>query len=169
MTTGLQTATNPLYREILLLEAQPVTAIPLDGAAGSSSPLSATPGPTGFYDLRLLAPPTNRPLGDIGLDDDCEVLVENAAGTGTVTATVRLWLYYISTGLAYPWGIGADADKGKLNNGAAMGAVDTNKLRHRETVPGPGLADGIMAQVVSSTGTGTETFNVRILIPVNTR
>lgn len=169
MTTGIQASTSRLYREIILLENQPVTSVPSEAAAGSEAPLAAEPSSSQFFDLRLLDPPALRQLGDVGVDDDCEVLVENTAGTGSVTAVVRLWTYHIASGLVYPWGVGADADKGKLNNGAAMGAVATDKLRHRERIPGPGLADGIAAQIVSSTGTGTETFTVRILIPVNRR
>lgn len=156
MATGLQSTTNDRYYEILLLSASEVTAIPTEQAAASA--LKSTPTSAQFFDLRTLDK-------GAGVFEDCEVLVENVAGTGAVSATVRLWTYHASTGLAYPWGVGTDAAKGIINNGAACGATDTDKLRHRETIPGPGLADGIQAQITASAGTGTETFNVRILIP----
>lgn len=158
MTTGIQTKQSSRYVEVLLLSAEEATAIPLEAA--KSAALSATPDKTKFFDLTKLQ------AENADLSADCEILVENVGGTGVVSAVVRLWCYSASTGKAYPWGIGADAVKGTINGGASMGATDTDKLRHREIIPGPGLADGIQAQIVSSTGTGTETFNVRILFPL---
>lgn len=160
MGTGLQTRVSVAnrYVEVLLLDTQPVTSIPTEQAAASA--LSATPISTQFFDMSLLP-------ADVDPFSDCEVLVENVAGTGAVSATVRLWCYHRTTALVYPWGVGADATKGIINNGAAMGATDTDKLRHREIIPGPGMADGIQAQITASAGTGTETFRVRILFPTH--
>lgn len=165
MATGIQSDTsNARYTTIILLEAEDGTSsIPSESTAGSVTPLSATPTATQFFDLRL--------VGQVAgaLSDDWEIYVHNAAGTDAVACTVRLWAYNITTGKVYPWGVGTGANKGKLNEFNSIDASDTDKVRHWERIPGPGLADGIMAQITASAGTGTETWTVVARCPKNAR
>lgn len=164
MTTGLQTLTSNRYRDIILLEAQAGTSsIPSESTAGSTSPLTATPTATQFFDLRLLNP-DGYPLAD-----DWEIYIHNTAGTAAVNCKVRLWAYNITTGKVYPWGVGTGAAKGILNDAASIDESDTDKVRHWERVEGPGMADGIMAQIHTSNGTGAEAWTVIARAPINQR
>ena len=157
MTTGLQTVKNTRYDLYQLLASQGTNGKPAEGAAATV--LKAAPAATEFLDLRTIAP-VGRRL------PECALLIHNDAGTGAVSITyVRVWLYNATTGKAYPYGVGADADKGKINAGAALGVTDTDKLRHFELLPDLGFADGIQVELGVTAGTGTETFSVYLLVP----
>ena len=165
MGTGIQADTsNPRYLTIRLLEAQAgVSAIPTESTAGSVTPLSATPTAAQYFDLRTVGPVR------MALRDDWEVFVHNAAGTNPVNCKIQLWAYSIVTGLSYPWGVGAATTRGVLNEGNSIGEADTDKVRHWERIEGPGMADGIMARVTESNGTGSETWTVEVRCPVAQR
>lgn len=157
MTTGIQTQKNSRYDSYLLLDTQGTNGKPAEGAAATV--LKAAPAPTEFLDLRGITP-AGRKL------PTCALLLHNVAGTGVVSISyVRVWLYNATTGKSYPYGVGADADKGKINGGAALGVTDTDKLRHFEILPDLGFADGIQVELGVTTGTGTETFTAYLLVP----
>ena len=161
MTTGLKGTSDSRYATILLLENSGTIA-PVEAAPGTA--LSAAPA-TGakFYDVSGLLTTFGLrriPAGSV-------IRIYNTAGTGAVSISyVRLWEYHTASQKMYPLGIGADADKGKLNNGAALGVTGTDVLRHRETVPIAISGDGIQAEIGTTAGTGTETFNVYLDVPL---
>jgi hypothetical protein len=165
MALGLQAQTNDRYYTIRLIEgAAAATGRPPDGsAAGDDDPLQPDPTPDEFFDLRSIA-------GNFkgAFPTPCQVLVYNTAGTNVVSVTyVKLWGYNITSGRAFPLGAGADADRGKLNNGGSVGEVDTDDVRLAEVVLYLGLWDGIQAEVGVTAGTGSEAFNVDLLIPLS--
>jgi hypothetical protein len=161
MTTGLQgSGTDPRYATVLLIE-NGGTSAPVEAAPATA--LAAIPVATKFYAISGLL--TQHGLRK--LPAGCVVRVCNTAGTGAVSITyVRLWEYHSASAKMYPLGIGADADKGKLNNGAALGVTGTDVLRHAETVPIAIRGDGIQAEIGVTAGTGTETFNVYLDVPL---
>src|SRR5688572_17884700 len=61
-----------------------------------------------------------------GVADMDSTVVMYATGTGTVTAQLRVWLYFDGPAVWCPAGIGADADKGKLNDGTTCGETSTD-------------------------------------------
>lgn len=75
--------------------------------------------------------------GFADINQDVEILVEGAtSGSGSI-AFVRLWAWYpgaIAANKWFPLGIGTDANKGKLNNTAALGETGTNIIRHAEVL-----------------------------------
>ncbi len=160
MTTGLQGTSDPRYATILLIE-NGGTSAPTEAAAATA--LAAVPVATKFYataGLRTQFGLCRIPAGSV-------VRICNTAGTGAVSISyVRMWEYHTVSAKMYPLGIGADADKGKLNNGAALGVTGTDVLRHAETIPIAIRGDGIQAEIGVTAGTGTETFNVYLDVPL---
>lgn len=91
------------------------------------------------------------------------VAVYSTAGSATMTATIKLWGYLTDAAQWFPLGIGADALKGVMNGGAAIGETGTDVLRHAEIVEGLFSFDRIYAEVVAIGGTSTAvTVDVRI-------
>ena len=91
------------------------------------------------------------------------VAVYSTAGSATMTATIKLWGYLTDAAQWFPLGIGADALKGVMNGGAAIGETGTNVLQHAEIVEGLFSFDRIYAEVVAIGGTSTAvTVDVRI-------
>lgn len=162
MTTGLQTTqSNSRFLVVRLVEgATAATGKPPEGAAATVC--QAVPANTEFFDLRTL------PILTSAMLKNCGIRIWNTAGTNPVSVTfARVWLYFADIGKAFPYGVGADADKGKLNDTTmAMGETDTDKVRHFEVLPDLGLADGIQVEIGVTAGTGSEAFNVDLLVPV---
>lgn len=91
------------------------------------------------------------------------VAVYSTAGSATMTATIKLWGYLTDAARWFPLGIGADALKGVMNGGAAIGETGTDVLQHAEIVEGLFSFDRIYAEVVAIGGTLTAvTVDVRI-------
>lgn len=96
------------------------------------------------------------PSADIWpLPDDVVVLVYSTAGSGTMTATIKLWGYVTAAAMWVPLGVGADTTKGTLNAGAAIGETSADVLRHSEIVSGLFGFDRVYAEVVAIGGTST--------------
>ncbi len=91
------------------------------------------------------------------------VLVRSTAGSATMTVTIKLWGYSSAASQWFPLGIGADALKGVLNGGAAIGETGTDVIQHTEIVAGLFSFDRIYAEVVAIGGTSTA-INVEALI-----
>jgi hypothetical protein len=161
MATGLQGTTNSRYLTVRLIDAATAaTGKPVEGAAATV--LKAVPTADEFFDLRAV---NDNFRGAFPVP--CQVLVYNTAGTNPVSVTfIRLWGYNAASGKMFPLGTGADADKGKINNAAALGETDTDDLRHAEVVLYLGMWDGIMAEVGTTGGTGAEAITVDLLIPL---
>lgn len=83
------------------------------------------------------------------------VLVASTAGSGTMTVTIRLWGYNSATGEWFPLGTGADASKGVINAGAAIGEVKTDKILHAEPLLMAGHFDRLYAEITAIGGTAT--------------
>ena len=165
MATGIQSdTTSSRYTTIRLIEgATAATSIPTEQAAADA--LKSSPTSVQFFDLSLLGLPAGV------LNADWEIFVWNTAGTNPVTCKVRLWAYKIpvsgTAGTVFPWGVGTGAAKGIINEFATIDESDTDKVRHWERIPGPGMADGIMAQVHTLSGTGAEALTIDVRCPKN--
>lgn len=81
------------------------------------------------------------------------VIFVKVTGTGTVSATVRMWGYHAASAEWYPLGAGADSTKGTINAAASMGEVKTDKVLHCEPLYLGGCFDRLYAEVVAISGT----------------
>ena len=88
--------------------------------------------------------------GDRGL-----CLVQSTAGSGTMTVTIRLWGYSAVPAAWAPLGYGADATKGVINDGAALGETGTNLIQHAELIDGLENFDRLYAEITAIGGTST--------------
>lgn len=98
------------------------------------------------------------------------VLVKSTAGSGTMTVTVLLWGYYPgkpedSQAAAgwYPLGTATTAtNKGKLNDGSAMGETTADLIRHVEMIENLAMFTRMDAQILDIGGTATA-VNVHLI------
>lgn len=100
-------------------------------------------------------------LGDIPYEGVAQVI--STAGSVTMTAGVRLWVYN-ELGATTGWtplplgtiGTSSETTRGMLNNGVAIGeTTTTDTIRYSETVTGLSMYSRIYAQVTSIGGTST--------------
>ena len=154
MATGLQASNSNNFDVVRLLEGETAACAPVEAAVLSETPTSAQ-----FFDLTALRAKRGP------LPEETAIRVRSRAGSGVMTcAYVRIWLADKASATMVPYGVGADADKGKLNNGAAFGETGANVIRHQELVPYLGTADGIMAELGALGGTATA-IDVDLIIP----
>lgn len=92
------------------------------------------------------------------------IVVRSTAGSGTMTTTVRLWGYESIGGNWTPMGPGADATKGTINAGSAMGETQSDQIDHSETLDWFGPFDRVYAEITAIGGTSTA-ITVELLIP----
>ena len=113
--------------------------------------------------------PVSLPAAQINvLPRDVVVTVYSTAGSATMTTTVKLWGYTIASGVWVPLGTGADATKGTINAGAAIGetAGIADVIRHSEIVSGLFNFDRVYAELTAIGGTATAiTVDVLIVRP----
>lgn len=130
--------------------------------------VSATNGkPTGATAGVAVRPGSNGLLPGEGFHDDCEdavLLVWDRAGSGVMTGTFRLWGFVASIVIGtvtitinrwFPIGTGADASKGTINAGAALGETDTDDVGHAEPVVNLRMFSRLYLEVVAIGGTAT--------------
>lgn len=111
--------------------------------ATNSAPTLATDG----FDLRTFAPAAG---------DDFVLALKSTAGSGTMTVTIKIWLYNAVAARWMPAGTDAtDADRGKMNEGNAIGEVTTDLLQHTERIEGLRHFDRIYAEITAIGGTAT--------------
>lgn len=79
----------------------------------------------------------------------------SSAGSGTMTATIRLWGYDSLIADWLPLGPGADATKGTINDGNALGETGANIIRHTEPVDLPCHFERLYVEVTAIGGTAT--------------
>ncbi len=91
------------------------------------------------------------------------VIVRSTAGSATMTTTVKLWGYSTIATQWFPLGVGADALKGVLNAGAAIGETGADLIQHAEIVSGLFTFDRLYAEITAIGGTSTA-INVEVLI-----
>jgi len=83
----------------------------------------------------------------------CSILIKSTAGSGVMTATLKLWGYDGATW--YPVGVGADSTKGELNAAAAIGETSADSIRHSEVFNYPGLWVRLYLEILAIGGTNT--------------
>ncbi len=122
----------------------------LDGASADNSPPTKGSDGINLHELRR---------ADGTLPEWVTVAIRGT-GTGTVTATFRLWFRYLNFWV--PAGNGTDADKGKLNDATAVGEVATDTVLHAQPVRVPEHADRAYLEMLSSGGSALS-FNAYII------
>lgn len=119
----------------------------LSGATATNSPPSGASAGLAISDISNLF---NFMPNEIGL------LVYSTAGSGTMTATIRLWSYHDVASDWFPLGTGADGTKGTINAGTATGETGTDEIRHQEILSLGGLVGSrLYAEVTAIGGTST--------------
>lgn len=81
--------------------------------------------------------------------------VYSNAGSGSMSATLRLWFYDPVAADWFPAGTGTDALKGVINAGAAIGETSADKIRHMEPVWFPWHVSRVYLEIVAIAGTAT--------------
>jgi len=93
--------------------------------------------------------------------DVCTVLAYSSAGSGTMTATIKMWGY--ANSIWCPMGTSStDADKGKLNENNALGETSANAIAHAEPISYVGHFDRVYAEITAIGGSATA-INVVLL------
>lgn len=130
----LKTAgTTPLYLLVVTDDDFAATALSGGGSATSGVPTagSATVGRAVPFQC-----------------DQATVLIYSVAGSGTMTADLRLWGYNPTTSRWY--------SLGQINGGTAIGEVNTDLLAHAEPVVGLRRFSRLYCEIESLGGTATE-------------
>lgn len=94
---------------------------------------------------------------------DAIALVRSTAGSGTMTCTLKLWVYWDGSADGstdaigwYPLGTNATAaDKGKLNEANAIGETGADAIAHVERIVGLNAFTRAYLEVTAIGGTGT--------------
>lgn len=82
--------------------------------------------------------------------------LKSTAGSGTMTVTIKFWVYCEAMGEWAPLGTHAtDATRGILNGGNAIGEVIADGLRHAEMVSGLMRVSRVYAEITAIGGTST--------------
>jgi hypothetical protein len=156
MATGLQGSENSNVNRIVLIEG--ATAANAVAVGTSATTLSETPTTAQYYDLRAY-----RALYG-SIPDEALLVIRSTAGSGTMT--LGACRVMVSTGaVGGPLGIGTDAAKGGINNGAAFVEDAANHIYHREVIAGLSMVDGVQVQLGTIAGTSTA-INVELHFPL---
>lgn len=84
------------------------------------------------------------------------ILVKSTAGSGVMTATLRVWCYSPITAAWHPLGINATMSlRGVLDDGTALTEDGADVLVHAERVSGLGAFTSIYLEVVAIGGVST--------------
>lgn len=90
-----------------------------------------------------------------GIPSTLTLIVRSTAGSGTMTATVRLWGYQASSGVWFPLGTGTGSDKGKINVAAALDETSADLIRHAEPIYTPEHFTRLYLEITAIGGTST--------------
>ncbi len=85
------------------------------------------------------------------------LVINGGCSAGALSGLFRLWLWYPEAGNQGEWfpaGIGADATKGTVNGGNAIGETVPNGIRHAEPVTDITHATRAYLQLTAGAGTG---------------
>jgi hypothetical protein len=94
--------------------------------------------------------------GNVPLDGQAAIVVNSTAGSGTMTVTLKLWVYSNAVAEWLPYGTDATAaDKGKLNEGNAIAEVNADSIVHAELVNGLVNFDRVYLEITAIGGTST--------------
>lgn len=157
MATGIQVTTSKALTTVRMFEALAAANLIHPGEA----PVAAPGANQGFL-LSVLGAGSAfnlaEPGGGFRFPRGIGVRFWNTDGTGLSVEYLQLWSYSLSSGLYSPFGIGAGAEKGKLNGGLPIEESDTNKIRHQEWVHEPCHVDGLYLRVGPITAGGSPLF-----------
>lgn len=163
MATGYQKSNSNNVDVIVLLAAETAA----NTIALAPPVLSSTPTNVQHYDLTDYKAQVG-PVPDKG-----HIVIYSTAGSGTMTlGATRVFLAHKGGSVAVsgslvksgPYGVGADATKGMLNNGASFGETGSDVLYHREEITGLSCADGIAVQLGAFGGTNPA-YQVELHLP----
>lgn len=160
MATGYQGSSNNNVDVIVLIDA----ATTVNTVTRASATFSATPGVTAFYDLADY-------VAKVGpFPPAFDIVIRQTAGSGTMTlGACRLLVADKASAVGGPLGVGADATKGMLNNGAGFAEDGADVIYHRETIAYDlNHADGLQVQLGAIAGTATA-IRVEAIIPRRVR
>ncbi len=158
MATGLQGTVGNAHIVQLIAGATAANTV-----AVASVTLSSTPAVTEYYDLRALRAALGYAVNTV------TIVLRSTAGSDVMTlASARVMVASADSSVGGPFGIGADATKGMLNNGAAFGETSANAIYHREVITGLASCDGIQIQLGAFGGTNTA-IRVEMLVPAYNR
>jgi hypothetical protein len=118
----------------------------LASATAVNSPPSGASAGISVNDLSIFGIPPARMV----------LAIASTAGSGTMTATFRLWGYLpVGGGLWLPLGPGGDTTKGIVNLGAAVGETSADSIRHAEVIENPGSFQRLYLEITAIGGTST--------------
>lgn len=160
MATGYQGSNSNNVDVIILIDA----ATTANTVTRAGATFSATPGVTAFYDLSDY-------VAKVGpFPPAFDIVIRQTAGSGTMTlGACRLLVADKGSAVGGPLGVGADATKGMLNNGAGFAEDGADVIYHRETVAYDlNHADGLQVQLGAIAGTATA-IRVEAIIPRRVR
>lgn len=157
MTAGYQKSNSNNVDVIVLLDA----AAAANTVAFPSATFAAVPAVTELYDLTTY----KAVAGAAAVPDKGHIVIRSTAGSGAMTlGACRVIVGDKASGKAGPYGVGADATKGMLNNGAGFGETSTDGIYHREEIAGLSTIDGIQVQLGAFGGTAPA-FTVELILP----
>lgn len=90
-----------------------------------------------------------------GIPSVLTLLLFSTIGTAVLTVEGRLWGWHDAAGFWIPLGVGTDAGKGKINNGAVIGESVADGIRHAEPIDLPGHFERLYLEIVTIGGTNT--------------
>ena len=93
------------------------------------------------------------PIDIVG--DSGRIYVASTAGSGVMTATLRIWGRSDIVGIWCPLGTGTAAGKGIVNAGVACGETGADLIRHSEVVEGLECVDSVALEITTIGGTAT--------------
>jgi len=94
-------------------------------------------------------------VAGVEIGDKAELVVASTAGSGTMTATIRLWGYSAVAQDWFPLGVGTASGKGVINGGSALEETGADAIAHIENIDGLENLERIHAEIVSIGGTAT--------------
>lgn len=127
--------TTPLYQLVVTDDDFSATALSGGGATSSAAP-TLTDGTLGVA------------INGLGPCDQALVLLRSVAGSGTMTASLKLWGWHEELDQWYMIG--------SLNGGSAVAETGTDSIQYAELVIGLRRFSRLYPQIVTLGGTGTE-------------
>ena len=154
MATGLQNQADPAIYVIRLLEAATAT----NGVPASYAAAGVDVGAIldGIY-------------GPKGWPKECGLAVHTSAGSGVMTATIKLWAGVVGLGASgagkyIAASVGSTATAGVLNGGAAFDEHAADDISRLDIIALPRLARKMYAEVTAIGGTSTA-VTVDLILP----
>lgn len=147
------------------------TWFPINSAQAAIGDVTAVAGGGDVKAVELLAsatatnsPPSGASAGlalgsltQYGVAPESAVLaIASTAGSGTMTATFRVWGYLpVGGGIWVPLGPGADSTKGVVNLETAIGETGADTIRHSEVIENLGMFSRLYLEITAIGGTST--------------